>query len=300
MFGLLRCSHGVVVPSHAGRPLRRFAKGSSTTPSKLDESSTTSAGFALTRMLRSTEDCESSSVVVWSPVEAAVICGVWVVPWSRQVEAATLAGRPVIVDVAGLGIKSLVLAGPRGATWKASRGAVWACDTGPRPLNTTSSELDDMSEAAGDGLRIAICAMASVVSCVEESDEGVGESSSDSDSAGWAGSRCSLIVPSRCPALTNCMGICRSFLPVSKAGVRWFDMPVWRASSMRENWGVATGSVNTQSHGEVKGGVHSGWSAWRLAGVRCGVLFAEPLPLLFPFLRDMRSAVCVNAGMVLK
>jgi hypothetical protein len=65
---------------------------------------------------------------------------------------------------------------------------------------------------------------------------------------------------------------------------------------MRENWGVATGSVNTQSHGEVKGGVHSGWSAWRLAGVRCGVLFAEPLPLLFPFLRDMRSAVCVNAG----
>jgi hypothetical protein len=31
-----------------------------------------------------------------------------------------------------------------------------------------------------------------------------------------------------------------------------------------------------------------GWDDWRLAA-RCGVLFAEPLPLVLPFLRGMRA-----------
>jgi hypothetical protein len=30
-----------------------------------------------------------------------------------------------------------------------------------------------------------------------------------------------------------------------------------------------------------------GWDGCRLESVRCGVLFAEPLPLLLPFLRDI-------------
>jgi hypothetical protein len=93
--------------------------------------------------------------------------------------------------------------------------AAGATATPPRPWKTTSSELEETSERAGDGLRIAICAIASVLSWDEEGEEGAGDSLSEVGSAGSATSGRSLIVPSSCPALTNWMGMCRSFLPAS-------------------------------------------------------------------------------------
>jgi hypothetical protein len=54
-----------------------------------------------------------------------------------------------------------------------------------------------------------------------------------------------LIVPSRQPALTNCMGISRSFLPESKALARWLETK--RASSARENLEIAANRVSAGS-----------------------------------------------------
>jgi hypothetical protein len=141
-----------------------------------------------------------------------------------------------------------------------------------------------------------MCAIASVVSCVVDGEDGNGELSSDDSAAGSsAGGRCSLIVPSRCPALTNWIGRSRSFLPDEKAAVRWDDCQ--RASSLSENLGPAAASISKPIHREVKAG-HANipsctgghdWDDWRLLEERCGVPFAEPLPLLLPFLRDMGS-----------
>ena len=68
-----------------------------------------------------------------------------------------------------------------------------------RPLKRTSSAPEDeASEGTGDGLRIAICAMASALSVVEEGEEGVTESELDSEGsacAGWTSDMGSLSVP---------------------------------------------------------------------------------------------------------
>ena len=61
-----------------------------------------------------------------------------------------------------------------------------ADDWFPRPLNSTSSALDDeASESAGEGLRIAMCAIAVVLSGVEEGEDGVFDSAPESDET-WA------------------------------------------------------------------------------------------------------------------
>lgn len=120
-----------------------------------------------------------------------------------------------------------------------------------RPLNTTSSVLlDEAFEAAGDGLRIARCAMAVVLLLLAVGGEsGASEASSDSGSLTWIGGwRGFLIVPSSWPALTKCTGWCRSFLPASKAEERWLEFQ--RASSASEKAGDAAG---TRQHGEYLG-----------------------------------------------
>lgn len=93
----------------------------------------------------------------------------------------------------------------------------------PRPLNSTSSALEDeASEGAGEGLRMAMCAIADVLSGVEEGEDGVMDSALDSDET-WAVSTSGVSffsVPSRWPALMNSMGMCRNFLPASNAAVR--------------------------------------------------------------------------------
>ena len=89
---------------------------------------------------------------------------------------------------------------------------------------------------------MAMCAMASVLSGVDEDEEGVSDSALDSGVWAWAGSTAGIIffsVPSRWPALMNCMGMNRKFLPASYAAVRW------RASSLSENLdGVTAETVN--------------------------------------------------------
>jgi hypothetical protein len=69
-----------------------------------------------------------------------------------------------------------------------------------------------------------MCAIARVVSgVVDEGEEGATDSALDIDSSACASSTSGMRffrVPSRWPALTNCMGIWRNFLPASNAAVR--------------------------------------------------------------------------------
>ena len=110
-----------------------------------------------------------------------------------------------------------------GVCWGAELAAGAADGWFPRPLNSTSSALDDeASESAGEGLRMAMCAMAVVLSGVEEGEDGAMDSELESDDT-WAVSAsgiCFFSVPSRWPALMKSMGMCRNFLPSSNAAVR--------------------------------------------------------------------------------
>jgi hypothetical protein len=97
-----------------------------------------------------------------------------------------------------------------------------------------------------------MCAIASVFSCVVDGEDGDGELFTDDDCASRDSTDglFSLIVPSRCPALTNWMGRSRSFLPDAKAAERWDDCQ--RASSLSENFGMTAASISKPIHGEVK------------------------------------------------
>ncbi len=69
-----------------------------------------------------------------------------------------------------------------GVCWGAELAAGAADGWFPRPLNSTSSALDDeASESAGEGLRMAMCAMAVVLSGVEEGEDGAMDSELESD-----------------------------------------------------------------------------------------------------------------------
>ena len=98
-----------------------------------------------------------------------------------------------------------------------------------RPWKTTSSlEPLEASESAGEGLRIAIWAMARVLLSggkADEEVEGAMESPSDSEPESSVAAVAvtfsgSFKVPCSSPALTNSTGMLRSFLPASKAFLR--------------------------------------------------------------------------------
>ena len=179
----------------------------------------------------------------------------------------------------------------------------------PRPWKTTSSpELLEASDGAGEGLRIAIRAIAVVLSGGERDEDVDGAIDSSSDSEPDSAFTCSrsLIVPSNSPALTNCTGMSRNFLPDSKAFLRWPRTK--RASSASENLGFTAGKTSAAClHGEDRRRRNPPSSSGQpevilpgvarrgvpFLGVFFGVFFAEAFPgLFFPFFFPMMVVYC--------
>lgn len=125
----------------------------------------------------------------------------------------------------------------------------------------------------------------------EEGEEAEMESLSDSGGAGSTGGRGSLRVPSKWPALMNCMGMLRSFLPDSYAVVRWLEDQ--RASSFSENLDAVAVEVNgrqprrahcaeAQTYTRVPATIGTG-GGWRASCAGCSL--PSPCSCSFPFFR---------------